>query len=307
MSQSAIVRACRTAVIAGFALLSPVIGTAAWGAEGDVWTLQEISFSTANSGLHPSATVISQHADVRGGFIEFNVDGDNGLHVCPGGTETFRFHWAFTTDVLQITEGADIRVAISGEFLHVDPPCTGHIAAQSRTTAVGTKGGTAGLPEDDLKVIDPDRFYTTRDTIETRFAFASDGEGGNPSTTRYIHLDVYDGPPDRPFAYFMVQFGLFGAGGMQVAYTYKRGSDTPIEPLSLTFEPNYDRPGADYRDFDLPDDSAELCRAACAGEAMCQAFTYVRPGVQGPAPRCWLKSAAPPGYESECCVSGVRP
>ena len=67
-----------------------------------------------------------------------------------------------------------------------------------------------------------------------------------------------------------------------------------------------DRNGSDYRDFDLPNADPLLCRDACLGEARCQAWTYVKPGVQGDAARCWLKEAVPPPTPDACCVSGVR-
>lgn len=67
-----------------------------------------------------------------------------------------------------------------------------------------------------------------------------------------------------------------------------------------------DRPGADYRDFELATEEPALCEQACRAEADCHAFTYVRPGVQGDAPRCWLKNAVPAPVESDCCASGVR-
>ena len=50
-------------------------------------------------------------------------------------------------------------------------------------------------------------------------------------------------------------------------------------------EANTDRPGADYRSFELGAPRPELCRDACWGEPQCRAFTYVRPGVQGPRAR----------------------
>jgi len=71
-------------------------------------------------------------------------------------------------------------------------------------------------------------------------------------------------------------------------------------------EVNTDRPGLDYRSFDLPAADPNLCRNACAGEANCKAFTYVRLGVQGPNARCWLKSSVPNPVSSNCCVSGVK-
>jgi hypothetical protein len=67
-----------------------------------------------------------------------------------------------------------------------------------------------------------------------------------------------------------------------------------------------DRNGSDYRDFDLPRADAFLCRDACLAEPECQAWTYVRPGVQGDTARCWLKNGVPPQTPDTCCISGVR-
>ncbi|SDD82661.1 PAN domain-containing protein [Aquimonas voraii] len=66
-----------------------------------------------------------------------------------------------------------------------------------------------------------------------------------------------------------------------------------------------DRPGSDYRDFDLDQEDPALCQQACLEDAACQAFTYVRPGLQGDAPRCWLKEAVPAPMTSDCCASGI--
>jgi len=71
-------------------------------------------------------------------------------------------------------------------------------------------------------------------------------------------------------------------------------------------EMNVDRPGSDYRNFDLPQPRPEDCRDACLADAPCVAFTYVNPGVQGPSPRCWLKNSVPASRYSDCCVSGVK-
>jgi hypothetical protein len=62
----------------------------------------------------------------------------------------------------------------------------------------------------------------------------------------------------------------------------------------------------DYRSFDLPAPRPELCRDACWREPQCRAFTYVRPGVQGPHARCWLKNPVPPARLNDCCLSGVK-
>ncbi|HVZ71019.1 MAG TPA: PAN domain-containing protein [Polyangia bacterium] len=73
-----------------------------------------------------------------------------------------------------------------------------------------------------------------------------------------------------------------------------------------TFEMNVDRPGYDYKNFDLPAPRPEMCRDACARERECASYTYVNPGVQGPGARCWLKNSIPQAVPNTCCISGVR-
>jgi hypothetical protein len=73
----------------------------------------------------------------------------------------------------------------------------------------------------------------------------------------------------------------------------------------VTIEPNVDRKGGDYTNFELDQADPELCRTACANDAQCRAFTYVVRGTQGPKAHCWLKSSVPPPQGSGCCVSGV--
>ena len=82
------------------------------------------------------------------------------------------------------------------------------------------------------------------------------------------------------------------------------GSGGGVSNISIEYDT--DRPGADYQDYDLPQPGYELCRDACAGDANCRAYTYVKPGVQGLKARCWLKSSVPAGGPSNCCISGVK-
>jgi 1-phosphatidylinositol phosphodiesterase len=85
-----------------------------------------------------------------------------------------------------------------------------------------------------------------------------------------------------------------------------RPATPPPPPASRQWEPQTDRPGADYRSFDLRESRPELCRDACWSERECRAFTYVRPGVQGRHARCGLKNAVPPARPNDCCLSGVK-
>lgn len=73
----------------------------------------------------------------------------------------------------------------------------------------------------------------------------------------------------------------------------------------VALEPGTDRPGADYRDFDLDRAEPTLCEQACREDADCRAFSYVAPGHQGESARCWLKDQVPEPVASDCCTSGV--
>ena len=81
---------------------------------------------------------------------------------------------------------------------------------------------------------------------------------------------------------------------------------TVTSRAETTIEPGVDRPGADLSSFDLPQADLALCRQACEEQAACKAYTYVKPGVQGPKARCWLKSSVPPAMANSCCTSGVK-
>ena len=73
-----------------------------------------------------------------------------------------------------------------------------------------------------------------------------------------------------------------------------------------TNEPDTNRPGRDYRSFDLVGNyQVEQCVGQCENDSRCVAWTYVRPGVQGPRARCWLKNALPAAQFSGCCISGI--
>jgi hypothetical protein len=79
-----------------------------------------------------------------------------------------------------------------------------------------------------------------------------------------------------------------------------------IQPDSGT-EINTDRPGLNYRSFDLDVPEPKRCQRTCQDDPKCKAWTYVKPGVQGPKARCWLKSGVPPAKSAQCCISGVKP
>jgi len=77
------------------------------------------------------------------------------------------------------------------------------------------------------------------------------------------------------------------------------------EPGNISLEQGTDRQGLDYKNFVL-DGGAETCQRECASDAKCQAYTWVRSGVQNPKAICWLKDGAPQPSSSANCVSGVK-
>ncbi|WP_188020330.1 PAN domain-containing protein [Deferribacter autotrophicus] len=72
-------------------------------------------------------------------------------------------------------------------------------------------------------------------------------------------------------------------------------------------EYNTDRPGLDYKNFNLPANDPKLCKQVCDNDPKCKAWTFVKPNtIQGPNPRCWLKYAVPNPIKSNCCISGIK-
>jgi len=75
---------------------------------------------------------------------------------------------------------------------------------------------------------------------------------------------------------------------------------------SAGYEYNIDRPGYDYKNFNLTENSPALCKDACDKDSRCKAWTFVRPGYQGPSPRCWLKYKVPNPVPNKFTISGVK-
>ena len=67
-----------------------------------------------------------------------------------------------------------------------------------------------------------------------------------------------------------------------------------------------DRPGNDMHGFNVAQANPAMCQSSCVNDAQCMAWTYVKPGIQGPAPRCYLKNAVPAPTRNACCVSGAK-
>ncbi|SFV34136.1 PAN domain-containing protein [Hyphomicrobium facile] len=74
-----------------------------------------------------------------------------------------------------------------------------------------------------------------------------------------------------------------------------------------TVENGVNRPGRDYKDFEMEPSIAGFapCQSACTSDHWCRAWTFVAPGIQGPKAHCWLKKSVPDPVKNKCCVSGL--
>jgi hypothetical protein len=109
-----------------------------------------------------------------------------------------------------------------------------------------------------------------------------------------------------------------------------------VEIRNGTVETAIDRPGGDYRGFEIKDgeakgaerggdkaaekdkgsekraeksekaeDAEELCKAACSGDNKCRAWTFARPGYVGKEAHCFLKKEIKPPRRRAGFTSGV--
>ncbi|MFI4935779.1 MAG: PAN domain-containing protein [Caulobacterales bacterium] len=91
-----------------------------------------------------------------------------------------------------------------------------------------------------------------------------------------------------------------------MAFVFALGLPLAVTAPALNAQENINRGGGDYTSFDQASADPGVCQAACRADGRCRAWTYVRPGVQAPAARCWLKSVVPDATNDACCVSGVN-
>ena len=91
----------------------------------------------------------------------------------------------------------------------------------------------------------------------------------------------------RPIAFALAIFALFAL------------------PAHAARDGSTDRPGLDYRTFELSAPNPDLCESACKREQQCRSWTYSWPGAKGPKAMCALKTGVPPKRSDTCCISGV--
>ncbi|WP_171712063.1 PAN domain-containing protein [Bradyrhizobium archetypum] len=79
-----------------------------------------------------------------------------------------------------------------------------------------------------------------------------------------------------------------------------------VERRNDSVETSIDRYGGDYKNFDLKDgDGDGACKAACAADNKCRAWTYARPGYAGKEAHCFLKKDIKPPRRKAGFTSGV--
>ncbi|MEG3980540.1 PAN domain-containing protein [Microcoleus sp. D3_18a_C4] len=72
-------------------------------------------------------------------------------------------------------------------------------------------------------------------------------------------------------------------------------------------ELNTDRIGADYRNMYISQPDPDLCKQIRVFDEQCQAFTFVRPGVEGDRAWCYFKNGVPSPSLREGRNSSIRP
>src|SRR5947207_2957249 len=94
---------------------------------------------------------------------------------------------------------------------------------------------------------------------------------------------------------------LLGACLVTLALLASAGAPTPARAQA-----NFDRPGGDYRNFEIKSgEGDEPCKAACVADNKCRAWTYARPGYVGRAAHCFLKKDIKPPRRKAGFISGV--
>jgi len=133
------------------------------------------------------------------------------------------------------------------------------------------------------------------------------GSGSQTGGPRWGDYSAMTLDPDGcTFWFTSMYFPVTGAGGWQTRIaSFRHPNCSPL--MAQVVEYGKDRPGSDIGNFNLPAGaSPALCQGACAANASCEAWTFVRTGWQGPTPRCWLKKPAPAPIDAFCCVSGQK-
>lgn len=113
------------------------------------------------------------------------------------------------------------------------------------------------------------------------------------------HISPVLSLPSRDQNQSFYQLDLYVIGPRGVRPTVQRATDVMGPP-----EPGISRNGADFRNF--PTDTFESCQQECLGDRRCKAVSFVRPGLQEPSGRCWMKEVVPNKSQYTGVTSSVR-
>jgi hypothetical protein len=111
----------------------------------------------------------------------------------------------------------------------------------------------------------------------------------------------------RPFTYEFIERADIRAEivSLRDIKHYCAGRSSSDSRFGFYREVGFDRRGGDYRRWPLP--SVDACEEACNNDRRCQAYTFVREGVQGPTSICWLKDSVPEPVPDSRTTSGTSP
>lgn len=224
--------------------------------------------------------------DGNGYDVEFRVRYNSDR--CVG---NYRVKFVFDRDFQTLRDGEIFRIGVRKIF--GTPPC-GH--KWTRASVLGAN--SFPLPNH------PD--------VPARYQ-----SNGNISVVQEGYVNMWDTNPveatavleaklKRDVPYTKISLVVGSSGGYHSLHLIYRYSAAGGAHSANNWEQGIDRMGQDFRNFDQAQPDPGICQAACANDPRCRAWTWVRPGHQGPHSRCWLKHGVPVARRSDCCVSGVR-
>jgi hypothetical protein len=87
---------------------------------------------------------------------------------------------------------------------------------------------------------------------------------------------------------------------------FKKAPRGDVVAANPSYQKNFDMPGSDYRSFETTKGADAECSVACSNDASCKAWTWVRPGIQAPKGKCWLKNGRPSPMTAAYLVCGAK-
>lgn len=199
----------------------------------------------------------------------------------------YRVRFVFDRDVRVLRVGDTFRIGVRKIF--GEPPC-GHKWTYAWVSDAGQK-----MP-DHPSVPAQYEYNENIEALEDGSVRMWETQTVEATSTLQVQLKK-----DAPYSHFTLN-----AGDNTLTFVYRYAPSGGVARSGDGWERGIDRMGQDFRRFDQSQPDPGICEAACANEPRCRAWTWVRPGHQGPLSRCWLKHSVPPARQADCCVSGVR-